>query len=49
MVNLVRRGPRHGGGGIESAKKLTCHVRLIECALVEAHSNAMLRIPCNSL
>ena len=45
---LRRRGLPRGSGGIESANKLICHVRLKRSGawLLEANGNAMLRIRC---
>lgn len=45
---LRRRGLPRGSGGIESANKLICHVRLKRSGAwwLEANGNAMLRIRC---
>jgi len=47
-AELRRRGLPRGSGGIESANKLICHVRLKRSGAwwLEANSNAMLRIRC---
>ena len=45
---LRRRGLPRGSGGVESANKLICHVRLKRSGAwwLEANGNAMLRIRC---
>ena len=45
---LRRRGLPRGSGGIESANKLMCHVRLTRSGAwwLETHGNAMLRLRC---
>jgi hypothetical protein len=45
---LRRRGLPRGSGGIESANKLICHVRLKRSGAwwLEANGNAMLRLRC---
>ena len=45
---LRRRGLPRGSGGIESANKLICHVRLKRSGAwwLEGNGNAMLRIRC---
>ena len=45
---LRQRGLPRGSGGIESANKLICHVRLKRSGAwwLEANGNAMLRIRC---
>lgn len=47
-AELRRRGLPRGSGGIESANKLICHVRLKRSGAwwLEANGNAMLRIRC---
>ena len=47
-IELRRRGLPRGSGGIESANKLICHVRLKRSGAwwLEAKGNAMLRIRC---
>ena len=47
-AELRRRGLPRGSGGIESANKLICHVRLKRSGTwwLEANGNAMLRIRC---
>ncbi|MGH2943376.1 MAG: ISKra4 family transposase [Solirubrobacteraceae bacterium] len=47
-TELRRRGLPRGSGGIESANKLICHVRLKRSGAwwLEANGNAMLRIRC---
>jgi hypothetical protein len=47
-AELRRRGLPRGSGGIESANKLICHVRLKRSGAwwLEAKGNAMLRIRC---
>src|SRR5262249_48444157 len=47
-AELRRRGIPRGSGGIESANKLICHVRLKRSGAwwLEANGNAMLRIRC---
>jgi hypothetical protein len=47
-AELRRRGFPRGSGGIESANKLICHVRLKRSGAwwLEANGNAMLRIRC---
>jgi len=47
-AKLRRRGLPRGSGGIESANKLICHVRLKRSGAwwLEANGNAMLRIRC---
>ncbi len=45
---LRQRGLPRGSGGVESANKLICHVRLKRSGAwwLEANGNAMLRIRC---
>lgn len=47
-TELRRRGVPRGSGGVESANKLICHVRLKRSGAwwLEANGNAMLRIRC---
>jgi hypothetical protein len=47
-TELRHRGLPRGSGGIESANKLICHVRLKRSGAwwLEANGNAMLRIRC---
>jgi hypothetical protein len=47
-IELRRRGLPRGSGGVESANKLICHVRLKRSGAwwLEANGNAMLRIRC---
>jgi len=47
-AELRRRGLPQGSGGVESANKLICHVRLKRSGAwwLEANGNAMLRIRC---